>query len=221
MTIDTGLLETLKLHFINIATTSKRIHNTYSNKSISIAVVCNDEETLEHYVTELNKCAEEFYYTVNELRKRINDCDKTVTINEQLTAQSEYAFHCHGYGNSVYEQLAIAPGKPRPIFCRDISSQSAKFAVYDWVICLDVFSSVSHGNEYYALANLLNLFHAGLILVWGGESNKITTFLREPEEIIALFRAAKLFYERELTYHMRESCEVENNKDELLVFRRM
>lgn len=219
---DEGLLNGLKELFYDIMTKDKmfgvaeeKIYGLNGN-DVSIAFIdCGDG----WYVNELNEYAEKLKKERVLLRQRIAECDTTITVKEQAFAQSNYTFHCHGYGETIRESLsAHGPTAPKPLFRRSIKEYQS-FPIYDYVISLNTMCNVPQELEFFALANLINLFCNTLILVWGNRSKTVSSCTgRTKEEIRALFRAFGLLPDHVFASKLSLACTDKNNKDSLLMF---
>lgn len=199
---DEGLLTGLKELFLSIIQNGSIL----KLRGLSIACIdCGDG----YYVNGLNEFVEEIKKKRESIRR-----DSNSSVKDKVFAESDYIFHCHGYGVNVKESLSIyGPGKPKPLFNRSL--ETGTFPIYDYVICLDTMCNISHQFQFSSLAKLINMFNDKLILVWGKEGNA-----KLPEEIKCLFHSVRIYSEDLIERKLCDACENEYYKNNLLVFKK-
>lgn len=200
---DEGLLTGLKELFLSVIQNGSILK---LRGQLNIACIdCWDG----YYVNGLNEFAEE----IKKKRELIRQ-DSNSSVKDKIFAESNYIFHCHGYGVNIQESLSVyGPSKPKPLFNRSL--ETGTFPIYDYVICLDTMCNMSHQFQFSSLAKLINMFGDKLILVWGKEGNT-----KLPEEIKHLFHSVRIYSEDLIERKLRDTCKNEYYKNNLLVFKK-
>lgn len=200
---DEGLLTGLKGLFLSVIQNGSILR---LRRQLSIACVdCGDG----YYVNGLNEFAEE----IKKKRESIRQ-DSNPSFRDKAFAESNYIFHCHGYGVDIQESLSVyGPGKPRPLFNRSL--ETGTFPTYDYAICLDTMCNISQQFQFFSLAKLISMFSDRLIFVWGKEGNT-----KLPEEIKYLFHSVRIYSENLIERKLRDECDDEYYKNNLLVFKK-